>query len=136
MNYKCISFYQPESLDLQGNEFALSKDLMVYLWTQYRTFSGKEPLREVYDGDFIIVDDDLYDDFKLFKKNGESFEHCIVEAVDILKYWSRSIMKEMKAVHIIGKTFFLMSPLELDEFCSWVFATRKQKFTLQGMSML
>ena len=42
-------------------------------------------------------------------------------------------MKEMKAVHIIGKTFFLMSPLELDEFCSWVFATRKQKFTLQGM---
>ena len=107
---------------------------MVYLWTQYRTFSGKEPLREVYDGDFIIVDDDdLYDDFKLFKKNGESFEHCIVEAVDILKYWSRSIMKEMKAVHIIGKTFFLMSPLELDEFCSWVFATRNHKFTLQGM---
>ena len=38
--YKCISFYQPESLDLQGNEFALSKDLMVYLWTQYSTFSG------------------------------------------------------------------------------------------------
>ena len=38
------------------------------------------------------------------KKNVESFEHCIVEAVDILKYWSRSIMKEMKAVHIIGKT--------------------------------
>ena len=31
-------------------------------------------------------------------------------------------MKEMEAVHIIGKTFFLMSPLELDEFCSWVFA--------------
>ena len=29
-NYKCISFYQPEYLDLQGNEFALSKDLMVY----------------------------------------------------------------------------------------------------------
>ena len=77
---------------------------MVYLWTQYRTFSGKEPLREVYDGDFIIVDDDpLYDDFKLFKKNGESFEHCIVEVVDILKYWSRSVMKEMKAVHIIAR---------------------------------
>ena len=43
--YKCISFYQPESLDLQGNEFVLSKDLMVYLWTQYRTFSGKEPAK-------------------------------------------------------------------------------------------
>ena len=56
---------------MQGNEFALSKDLMVYLWTQYRTFSGEEPLREYYDGDFIIVDDDLYNDFKLFKKNGE-----------------------------------------------------------------
>ena len=69
-NHKCISFYQPEYLD----EFALSKDLMVYLWTQYWTFAGKEPLREVFDGNFIFVDDDLYDDFKLFKKNGESFE--------------------------------------------------------------
>ena len=43
-------------------------------------------------------------------------------------------MKETKAVHIIGKAYFLMSPLELDaELCSWVFATKKQKFTLQGM---
>ena len=49
---------------------------MVYLWTQYRTFSGKEPLREVYDGDFIIVDDDdLYDDFKLFNTASMRIEY-------------------------------------------------------------
>lgn len=43
---------QAESLNLQDNEFALSKDLMVSLWSQYRTFSGKEPLKEIYDGNF------------------------------------------------------------------------------------
>ena len=44
---------QAESLNLQDNEFALSKDLMVSLWSQYRTFSGKEPLKEIYDGNFV-----------------------------------------------------------------------------------
>ena len=56
------------------SEFALSKDLMVSLWTQYQAFTGNEPLREVYDGDFVMVDNDLYGDFKEFKKSGETFE--------------------------------------------------------------
>ena len=124
---------QAESLNLQDNEFALSKDLMVSLWSQYRTFSGKEPLKDIYDGNFVIIDDILYEDFKSFKKEGESFQYCAVEALDILKYWSRSIMKDMKAVHIIGKTFFLMSPVELDDLCNWVCDARKQKSTLPGM---
>ncbi|KAL5515435.1 hypothetical protein EMCRGX_G000599 [Ephydatia muelleri] len=32
-------YFDAESLNLQDNEFALSKDLMVSLWSQYRTFS-------------------------------------------------------------------------------------------------
>ena len=101
-------------MNLQNDEFALSKDLMVSLWTQYRSFTGNEPLREVNGGDFVIVDNDLYDDFKEFKKNGETFEYCIVEAVDLLKYWSRLKKKEVKTVNIIGNSYFLMLPFELD----------------------
>ena len=44
----------------------------------------------------VIVDNDLYDDFKEFKKCGETFEYSIVEAVDILKYWSRMKKREAK----------------------------------------
>ena len=50
------------------------------LWCLY---GGNEHLREIYSGDFVIVDNDHYDDFKEFKKSGETFEYCVVEAVDI-----------------------------------------------------
>lgn len=45
-------------------------------------------------------------------------------------------MKDMKAVHIIGKRFFLMSPVELDDLCNWVYDARKQKSTLLGMPVV
>ena len=32
----------------------------------------------------LLIMNDLYDDFKEFKKSGETFEYCVVEAVDIL----------------------------------------------------
>ena len=51
-------------------KFAVSKDLMVSLWTQCQAFTGNEPQREVYGGNFVIVDDDLYDECKEFKKIG------------------------------------------------------------------
>ena len=41
-----LSSYQPESLNLQNDDFALSK----------RALLGKEPFREVYSSDFVIVD--------------------------------------------------------------------------------
>ena len=58
--------YQPESLNLLNDDFALGKDLIVSLWIQCRAFLGKEPLREVYSGDFVIVDNHLWDDFEDF----------------------------------------------------------------------
>ena len=37
-----------------------------------------------------------------------------------------------KAVHIIGNTYYLMSPFQLEEFCHWIYAARRQKLTLLG----
>ena len=65
----------------------LNKDLMVSLWSQYQAFKENEP---VYGGDFVIVDNELFEDFAVFKINGESFDYCVIEAVEILRYWNRS----------------------------------------------
>ena len=52
-----------KSLHLQKDEFTMSKDLPVRLWMDYRTYYGASPLREVLEGDFVIFNDDLYDEF-------------------------------------------------------------------------
>ena len=59
-------------------EFTLSKDTTVSLWTEYRTWFGGIQLQEVSGGDFVIVSDDLYDEFETFKKKvcGQSIQHC------------------------------------------------------------
>ena len=51
------------------------------LWTEYRTWFGGIQLQEVSGGDFVIVSDDLYDEFETFKKKvysyvDKSIQHC------------------------------------------------------------
>ena len=78
------------------------------LWTQYRAFTGNEPLQDVYGGDFVIVDNDLYDDFEGRGNIG--------------------IGQTKKSCQYHWEQFFsLMSPpFELGEFFSWIYATLKR----------
>ena len=57
-----------QDLKLKEGEFALSKDTTVSLWTEYRTWFGGIQLQEVSGGDFVIISDDLYDEFETFKR--------------------------------------------------------------------
>ena len=47
-------------------EYALSKDLDVALWIDFRAFHGKPELVNVID--FVIVNSHLHDEFDQFKK--------------------------------------------------------------------
>ena len=58
--------YREKSLHFQNDEFAMSNDLTVCLWMDYRTYYGELPLRKLL-GDFVIFNDDLYDEFDKFK---------------------------------------------------------------------
>ena len=44
------------------------------LWIEYRTFFGGVQLREVCGGDFVIVSEDLCDEFEALC--GHSIQHC------------------------------------------------------------
>eukprot|EP00731_Ephydatia_muelleri_P032744 Em0024g288a len=74
----CTQIYEAEEddeyfdetlLKVQDGEYALSKDLAVSLWTEFREYYGYTSLREVFSGSFIIVNDYLHDEFKQFSKN-------------------------------------------------------------------
>ena len=82
-----------QDLKLKEGEFTISKDTTVSLWTEYRTWFGGIQLQEVSGGDFVIVSDDLYDEFDAFKKKVYSYvdrAFSIVKAVDLIDVWCTS----------------------------------------------
>eukprot|EP00731_Ephydatia_muelleri_P000050 Em0001g50a len=100
-----------KTLHFQKDEFALSKDLTVSLWIDYRTYFGESPIREICGGDFVIINDDLHHEFNKFKsKLSSSLSSSldgtcsVVEGMDLLMFWCTS---------------------NLDNFCQWVYDTRK-----------
>ncbi|KAL5505539.1 hypothetical protein EMCRGX_G006987 [Ephydatia muelleri] len=62
-------YFDETLLKVQDGEYALSKDLSVSFWTEFREYYGYTSLREVFSGSFIIVNDHLHDEFKQFSKN-------------------------------------------------------------------
>ena len=62
---------QNAELDLQQEEYALSKDIDVSLWIDFREFYGTFPLQEVLGGNFVVVNENLHAEFAEFK--GKSY---------------------------------------------------------------
>ena len=115
-------------MDLHEGEFALSKDLNVALWIQYRTCNEATSLREVCGGSFVIVIDDLEAQFQDFKRQYSGLNYSFVEAVEILRLWWNAFgdKAKIKAVSIFEKHYLQMSSLNLDEFCQWVYHVRER----------
>ena len=54
-------------LDFQQGEYALSKNLDVSLWIEYGAYYSNAPVKEVFGGHFVIVNEHLYYKFDKFK---------------------------------------------------------------------
>ena len=123
---------QEKTLHLQEDEFALSKDLTVSLWIDYRSYFGESPIREVCGGDFVIINEDLHDEFNKFKSKFSTSLFLsldgtcsVVEGIELLMFWCMSSDISTTPLQVLEKTYFLMSASDLDNFCQWVHDTRK-----------
>ena len=94
MNTNCMqlnyiyNFTQETSLRLKEGEYALSKDIAVCLWLEYRSLNASTPLRDVSGGDFVIVNEELHGEFDEFRSKVYAYvdkEYSIVEAVELLQ---------------------------------------------------
>ena len=117
---------------MQEDEFALSKDLTVSLWIDYRSYFGESPIREVCGGDFVIINEDLHDEFNKFKSKLSTSLFLsldgtcsVVEGIELLMFWCTSSDISTTPLQVLEKTYFLMSASDLDNFCQWVYDTRK-----------
>eukprot|EP00731_Ephydatia_muelleri_P025782 Em0017g865a len=96
-----------QSLHLEQREYALSKDIDVALWIDYRLYYGEAPLREVYGGDFVIVTEDLNDEFDVFKRKVFSYLDDalrMVRSIDLLNIWIRESNVSVKSLQDPNRT--------------------------------
>ena len=109
------------------------------LWTEYRTWFGGIQLQEVSGGHFVMVSDDLYDEFETFKKKVYSYvdrAFSIVKAVELIDVWCTLCGGvTLKPLHLLESVYYIMSSAQLDSLCQWVYAKRslfscKDEFSL------
>ena len=118
----------------------MSKDIFVSLWIDFRGLYGKFPLQEVLGGTFVVVNENLHDEFAEFKGKVQSYigTACrLVKGIKLLKVWVQIHQNQVEACSCNGKTYFLMSPYDLDELCQWVRNKRSffsdKDFTTDGL---
>ncbi|KAL5515870.1 hypothetical protein EMCRGX_G001111 [Ephydatia muelleri] len=52
--------FDPTTLKMKADEFAISKDLNVALWEDFLHYNKKVTLKEIYGGDFLIINEELH----------------------------------------------------------------------------
>ena len=79
---------------MQDGEFALSKDINMALWIDYRTFYmyGDCLLKEMFGGNFVIINEEFI--AKIQCMIGTT--HTLIKGVEVLKLWLKS---NLKSVH-------------------------------------
>eukprot|EP00731_Ephydatia_muelleri_P008985 Em0004g1323a len=93
--------FDETSLRLKEGEYALSKDITVCLWLEYRSLNDSTPLRDVSGGDFVIVNEELHGEFDEFRSKVYAYvdkEYSIVEAVELLQVWCRASKQNSNCV--------------------------------------
>ena len=83
---------------------------------------------EAFGGYFIVINEDLHEELEGFKNKVYMYVDStfyIVEAMELLHIWCLSDMFTLKTMHLLGRTYFLISVSHLDTFCKWMYAKRK-----------
>ena len=73
-------------------------------------------------GDFVVLTEDLWEDLEEFRRYSTSLDCSVVEDIELVSYWRTSKAVDLK---IIDRSYQLMSPLSLDEFCNWICNERR-----------
>ena len=71
----------------QRGEYALSKDVDVVFWQDYRAFTKQQPIQDA--GNFVIVNSELHCKFDKFKKTEIPTQVSFTEANPLLKLYSQ-----------------------------------------------
>ena len=115
---------------MHHDEFALSKDTTVSVWIDFRKFYGEDSLREVCNGDFVVVNEYLHSEFDKFRQKLFSIlnGHTAIKATALMNIWMKACNLSPKFVLVLGGIYYLISLSEIDDFFQWLYDTRDRCF--------
>ena len=115
----------------QRGEYALSKDVDVVFWQDYRAFTKQQPIQDARN--FVIVNSELHCKFDKFKKTEIPTQVSFIEANPLLKLYSQK-ERNLQIIQKYGKAYYHINISSMDEICQWLL-TMRVKFLSQGQSV-
>ena len=96
----------------------------VALWLESRAFHKKPPLQIV--GDFVIVSNELHDEFNPFKRSEMALDISLLPAVELIQFWQNCSGSSLPTISKYEKVYIPFNSSQLDHLCSWVREMREQ----------
>ena len=112
-------------LDHSKEEFGLHVDADVALWQEYRSLHKLSPLHAVQNSTFVIMNDQLMNDFEQFKRKEVPLGSSILKCNELLKLWL-SQTKEGVPFRKYGDEYVCLLSTQIDGLCQWVMDMREK----------
>lgn len=121
--YLQLSYLFEEDMDR-----ALSKDVDVALWQDYRTHRNMQPVRDELD--FVIVNDKLHDEFDEFKRAEIESIYSYLRLNELLKLYLRCHPHLSGfAIKKCGHTYLRLLSERVNHLCQWIYELRESFHT-------
>ena len=110
-------------------EYALSKNIDVAFWLQYRKSIGEPPLVEALD--FVIINEQLHDDFDSFKKTEIRPRFSYVPAIELVSLFCKCadiMVADIMVPCVIRyeNDYYELDESQFDELVVWVHGLRHE----------
>ena len=117
----------------EDDDHALSKDVDVALWQDYRVHSNMQPVRDALD--FVIVNNKLHNEFDEFKRAEIESIYSYLRLNELLKFYLRCYPHlRGNLVKKYGHTYLRLLSDGVDDLCRWIYKLR-ETFDMQGQKV-
>ena len=116
----------------EDGDYALSKNIDVALWQDYRAHCNMEPVKDAVD--FVIVNNMLHDEFDEFKR-AEIFIYSCLRINELLKFYlGCNCHLPVYVVKKYGHEYLRLLSESVDELIQWIRKLR-ETFSTEGQKL-
>ncbi len=105
-------------------DYALSKDVDVALWQDFRAYNSMQPLKDAIN--FVIVNAQLHNEFDDFKKDEIQRDYSYLKVNELLGFYIHHVCQLTDSVVAqYNNTYLKMCGDDVDKLCIWIYDLRK-----------
>lgn len=133
-NIKSYNLYMQLSYLFENDgDYALSKDVDVALWQDFRAYNNMQPVKDAID--FVIVNSQLhneFDDFRKGQKEGRRYSYLKVN--ELMQFYVHHDYCQLSdsIVTQYNHTYLRMGSGDIDRLCRWIYGLR-ESYQLEGL---